>query len=149
MVAHSFISTSGSLHTRPVFHIHRLGELIQFEMLSSRSTPVMIQLTYAKWNGCQQLYDLLCDKLKPLPDLHFPIQWGHNGCGGVSNHQRLHRLLNCWFRRRWKKTSKLRVTGLCVGNSPMAGEFPAQKAGNAEICSIWWCHHALIINFNA
>ena len=40
-----------------------------------------------------------------------------------------------------KKKSKLRVTGLCVGNSPGTGEFPAQMASNAEIVSIWWCHH--------
>ena len=38
------------------------------------------------------------------------------------------------------KTSKLRVTGLCVGNSPMTGEFPAQMASNAENVSIWWRH---------
>ena len=31
-----------------------------------------------------------------------------------------------------KKTSKLRVTGLCEGNSPATGEFPAQEASNAE-----------------
>ena len=46
------------------------------------------------------------------------------------------------FRRRWKKTSKLRVTGLCVGISPGTGEFPAQMASNAENVSIWWRHHA-------
>ena len=40
-----------------------------------------------------------------------------------------------------KKTSKLRVTGLCVGNSPGTGEFPAQMASNAENVSIWWRHH--------
>ena len=40
------------------------------------------------------------------------------------------------------KTSKLRVTGLCAGNSPMTGEFPAQMATNAENVSIWWRHHA-------
>ena len=40
-----------------------------------------------------------------------------------------------------KKTSKLRVTGLCVGNSPVTGEFPAQMASNAENVSIWWRHH--------
>ena len=40
-----------------------------------------------------------------------------------------------------KKTSKLRVTGLCVGKSPMTGEFPAQRASNAENVSIWWRHH--------
>ena len=32
-----------------------------------------------------------------------------------------------------KTTSKLRVTDLCVGNSPLTGEFPAQMASNAEI----------------
>ena len=41
-----------------------------------------------------------------------------------------------------KKTLKLRVTGLCVGNSPGTGEFPAQMASNAENVSIWWRHHA-------
>ena len=39
-----------------------------------------------------------------------------------------------------KKTSKLRVTGLCAGNSP---GIPAQMASNAENVSIWWRHHAL------
>ena len=32
-----------------------------------------------------------------------------------------------------EKQSKLRVTGLCAGNSPMAGIFPAQMASNAEM----------------
>ena len=41
-----------------------------------------------------------------------------------------------------RKTSKLRVTGLCAGNSPETGEFPAQRASNAENVSIWWRHHA-------
>ena len=39
--------------------------------------------------------------------------------------------------------SKLRVTGLCVGNSPVTGEFPALRASNAENVSIWWRHHGL------
>ena len=39
------------------------------------------------------------------------------------------------------KTSKLRVTGLCVGNSPGTGKFPALMANNAENVSIWWRHH--------
>ena len=37
-------------------------------------------------------------------------------------------LLNRLFMRRSKKTSKLGVTGLCAGNSPGTGEFPAQIA---------------------
>ena len=51
------------------------------------------------------------------------LYWGHNGCDGVSNQQPQDCLLNRLFRRRSKKTSKLRVTGLCVGNSPVADEF--------------------------
>ena len=40
--------------------------------------------------------------------------------------------INRLLRRRSKKTSKLRVIGLCEGNSPVTGEFPAQMASNAE-----------------
>ena len=54
-------------------------------------------------------------------------------------------LLNRLFRRRSKKTSKLCVAGLCAGNSPVTGEFPAQMASNGENVSIWWRHHALRI----
>ena len=46
------------------------------------------------------------------------LQWRHNDHDGVSNHQPHGYLLNRLFRRRSKKTSKLRVTGVCVGNSP-------------------------------
>ena len=71
----------------------------------------------------------------------YALQWRHNGCDSVSNHQPHHCLLNRLFRRRSKKTSKLHVTGLCAGNSPGTGEFPAQMASNAENVSIWWRHH--------
>ena len=40
-----------------------------------------------------------------------------------------------------KKTSKLRVTGLWGGNSPVTGEFPTQCARNAENVSITWHQH--------
>ena len=48
----------------------------------------------------------------------FLLQWRHNDHDNVSNHQPPGCLLNRLFYRRSKKTSKLRVTGLCVGNSP-------------------------------
>ena len=69
------------------------------------------------------------------------LPWRHNGYNGVSNHHPHDCSLNRSFRRRTKKTSKLRVTGLFVGNSPVIGEFPAQMASNAENISIWWLHH--------
>ena len=46
------------------------------------------------------------------------LRWHHNGRDSVSNHQPYDCLLNRLFRRRWKKTSKFRVTGLCAGKSP-------------------------------
>ena len=70
------------------------------------------------------------------------LQWHQSGLDGVSNHQPRECLLSRLIRRRSKKTSKLRVTGLCAGNSPETGEFPAQRASNAENVSIWWRHHA-------
>ena len=74
---------------------------------------------------------------------HVPssLQWHHNGHYSVSNHQPHDCLLNHLFRRRSKKTSKLRVTGLCVVNSPGTGEFPAQMASYTKNVSIWWRHH--------
>ena len=83
---------------------------------------------------------LFIDIYKKETQLYIDIilQWRHNGCDSVSNHQPL---LNRLFRRRSKKTSKLCVTGLCAGNSPGTSEFPAQMASHAENVSIWWRHH--------
>ena len=61
------------------------------------------------------------------------LQWRHDELYGVSNYQRLDSLLSRLFRRRSKKTSKLRVTDLCAGNSTVTSEFPAQMASNAEM----------------
>ena len=69
------------------------------------------------------------------------LLWRHNGRDGVSNHQPHNFLLNHTFRRRSKKTSKLRVTGLCVGNYPVTGKIPAQRASNVENVFIWWRHN--------
>ena len=66
------------------------------------------------------------------------LPWRHDRREGVSNYQRHRCLLNRLFRQRSKKTSKFRVTGLCVGNSPVTGT----KASDAELwCFLWWRHH--------
>ena len=70
------------------------------------------------------------------------LQWRHNERDCISNHQPHDCLLNRLFRRRSKKTSKLRVSGLCAGNSPVTGELSTQRVSNAEKVSIWWRHHA-------
>ena len=70
------------------------------------------------------------------------LQWRHYEPEVVSNHQPRDCLLNRPFRRRSKKTSKLRVTGLCVGNSPVTSyKYPTQMASNAENVPIWWRYH--------
>ena len=62
-----------------------------------------------------------------------PLLWRHNDRDGVSTHQPHDCLFNRLFRRRSKKTSKLRATGPCAGNLPVTGEFPAQRASKAEM----------------
>ena len=62
------------------------------------------------------------------------LQWRHNERDGVSNHQPPDCLLKRFFMHILMKTSKPRVTGLSEGNSPMTGEFPAQRASNVETC---------------
>ena len=88
---------------------------------------------YQAWNWSisgQFIPEMVC--------LCVTLLWRHNGCDGVSNHQPHDCLLNHSFRRRSKKTSKLRVTGLC---GAVTGEFPAQMACNEENVSISWRHH--------
>ena len=77
-------------------------------------------------------------------NLFTTLHWRHNGRHSVSNHQPHHCLLDRLFKHNSKKTSKLRVTGLCAGNSPLTGDFPAQMASTAENVSIWWRHHEYI-----
>ena len=61
------------------------------------------------------------------------LEWCHNERVGVSNHR--------LFRRRSKKTSRLHVTGLCERNSPMIGEFPAQRSSKRGNVFIGWRHN--------
>ena len=79
----------------------------------------------------------------------YPLRWRHNERDGVSNHQRHDCLRNRLFKRRSNEKEKLRVTGLCVGISPVTGEFPAQRACNMENVSIWWRHHENVISWDA
>ena len=98
-------------------------------------------------NVALQLRTLIFHSNLPVAISNDPLQWRHNGRDRFSNHQPHDCLLNRLFRRRSKKTSKLRVTGLCAVNSPGTGEFPAQMASYAENVSIWWRHHDLCAEF--
>ena len=87
-------------------------------------------------------------RLKSPPDCYSTVHSGadkrKHQSDGVLNHQPRDCLLNRSFRRRSKKTFKLRVTGLCAGNSPVTGEFPAQRASTADNASIWLRHHGMV-----
>ena len=102
--------------------------------------PIVILCTGNYWLYVDTIYRTLY--MCPRPSCNgVAWQWHHNGRDGVPNHQPHDCLLRSLFWRRSKKTSKLCVTGLCAGNSPVTGEFPAQIASNAENVSIWWRHH--------
>ena len=62
-----------------------------------------------------------------------PLRWRQNERDGVSNHRRLYCLLNRVCRRQSQKISQLPVTGLWAGNSPVTGEFPAQRASKRKM----------------
>ena len=66
----------------------------------------------------------------------YSLEWHHNGAMA----SQISSLTIVYSRRRSKKISKLRVTGLCAVNSPLTGEFHAQRASNEENVSIWWRH---------
>ena len=67
-----------------------------------------------------------------------PLEWRHNGHDSVSSHQPRDYLLNHLFKRRSQKTSKLRVTGLCAGNSPKwpvtRKMFPILMTSSRHLC---------------
>ena len=69
------------------------------------------------------------------------VRWRIKVGDGVLSHQPHDCSPKHLFRRRSRKASKLRVTGICEGNSPVTGECSAQRASNAENVSIWWHHH--------
>ena len=63
--------------------------------------------------------EYLCRNSSHVQLWMWTLQWRHNGNDNVSNHQPHDCLLSRLFRRISKKTSKLRVTGLCAGKRPV------------------------------
>ena len=130
---------------------------VTFEVEKIKTMPhslLLRQLRDITWGRLSQqdqeitLWCLIggCHYLRLQETSSVSLWWRHNERDSVSNHQPHDCLLNRLFRRTSKKTSKLRVTGLCAGNSPVTGEFPAQMASYAENVSIWWRHHGTTRN---
>ena len=84
--------------------------------------------------------------LNPLIEPHFSVHHNDAIMGAMASQITSLTTVynNRLFKRRSKKTSRVRVTGLCAGNSPVTGEFPTQLASNAENVSIWWRHHGMM-----
>ena len=87
-------------------------------------------------------------------DLLPALQWRHNERDVVSNHQRLCCLLDRLFRRRSKKPSKLRVTGLCVRgthrwpvNSPHKGSVTRTKIPFDDVIMANWRSRSVTVSF--
>ena len=111
--------------TLPACRIGNTSDLVSFLCMKTKATTILM-LGMLRW----------------WPSVS--LQWCHNGRDGVSNLQPHDCLLNRLFGRSSKKTSKLCVTGLCEGNSPVTGEFPHPRL---QFCTfhdsmIWtnlWC----------
>ena len=104
-------------------------------MASDISTIMCELITYANGELKQMHVFMQAHNRENAEGYYFQqtLQCRHNERDGVSNHRRLLCWLNRLFWLRSKKTSKVRVTGLCEGKPPVTS--------NAENVSIWWRHH--------
>ena len=82
------------------------------------------------------------------------LEWHHNERDGVAIHRHLDCLPNRLFRRRSKKISN--SASLAFVNSPVTGEFPAQRASSSHffpfddviMYSCYWCIWTEVHEFN-
>ena len=119
------------------FSAQRLIMWIGFSSFHFHKISIWLSLSKVNWlnwkfrfwqlPGQPKIKKIIKSRLLPLP-------WHHNGHDGVWNHQPHDCLLNRLFRRRSKKTSKLRVTGLCAGNSPGPVNSPHKWPVMRKIC---------------
>ena len=113
-----------------VTHMHIYNHMLVSIALLNNFTKLLLAVAIVFALGALTLHIVL-----------WTLQWRHNGRNGVSDHRVLDCLLSRLFRLILKKIFKLRVTGLCVENSSVNGEFPAHRASDAENVSIRWRHH--------
>ena len=108
------VTTKLSLWQISVFSIYREYRSVAILVMNQHRLNRRIGLKYT----CRWLTVVQTKNKSVHPGIK-ALQWRHNGCDGVSNHK-LHNFLPIrLFRRRSKKTAKLRVTGLCARNSPV------------------------------
>ena len=94
------------------------------------------------WNTIETLWPRSSLRRYPLASsTAVSLRWRHNSRDGPSDHQRLGCLLSRLFRRRSRKTTKFRTTGLCERNPSVTDGFRSQRASNVENVSMWWRPH--------
>ena len=122
--------------------VFKTFESLQFDRrLSSIVAETLVKFHRQQIQDFVRPYNKMIYWISKQAPISNSLQLHHNEHHGSLNNQRLDCLLSRCFRRRSKKTSKLRVTGLCAGNSQVTSEFLPQKATNTENVSIWWRHH--------
>ena len=100
-----------------IIDIHNIFVIFMHHICSMLLCSTMIKLLLSSFCILSQFISIWLDPRWPVR-LHTSLRGRHYGRDSVSHYQPHQCLLNHLFRRRSKKTSKLRVTGLCVGNSP-------------------------------
>ena len=109
----AIISINNDLVQRRIYICSPIGRCVTCDKPSLPSNKYNVTCTPIVWTSITAVYSR---KLT-----HGSLLWRHNECDGVWNHQPNDCLLKRLFRRRSKKTSKLRVTDLCAKNSPVTG----------------------------
>ena len=110
-VCYSLEETSSNTYSPATIHLSQVSIETKFEIWSDSCVEI--------WRSTNTL-----------------LQWRHNGQRRLKSHA-----LGGLFKLTSKKISKPALLALCEGNPPVTGEFPSQRARNAENVSIEWCHH--------
>ena len=143
----------GPSHTRLIIGKYRdkmIRIIYDIDYTSSVSYDMpMVSLCFVLlWLYCQSLVDP-CQSFTHSSGLLYwhwfcQRQWSHSHYNDVLMSAMTFQITSLtivystvYSRCRSKKTSKLHITGLGAGNSPVTGEFLAQRASNAENVSIW------------
>ena len=139
------------LSSNAVFHVGHVVYNSTVPIISMDSVSLYPGIDITASSGYS--YDLMtADTPCRYFDSFIALEWRHNGRDGVSNHQPHQCLLDRLFRRRSKKISKLSVTGLCAGNSPVTAFsipcFPLLSDVHV-LCVMCGTHTNFIIHFCA
>ena len=89
-------------------------------------------------------FHLFCHTLLTLSQNDITLQWSHDGRDGVSNHRRLHCLLNCCFKRRSKKNQSSASLAFVRENHRWPVNSPHKWPVTRKMTSSWRPKHYLI-----